>query len=81
MVEVALEPEEHEKYSKVIELPHLARIYQTENYLAQSRSGNIYPIVPHDYEASSILVEPMPNRKTETLKEATLKLLSQAKQK
>ena len=35
----------------------------------------------HDYDANAIPEEPTPNRKTENLQEAMLKLLAQVKQK
>ena len=67
--------------SKVLELRHLACIYQTGKFPVQSRSGNNYLLMLCDYDVNAILSEPIPNRKTETLQEATLKFLAQVNKK
>ena len=80
-VVVTPEPGVHEMYSKVIELPHLVCADQTRKFMVQSSTDNNYIMVLCNYDANAILVEPIPNRKTKTLQEATLKLLAQGKQK
>ena len=54
---------------------------QTGKFPVQSRSGKNYLFVLCDYDENAILAELRPNRKTETLKENTLKLLAQVMKK
>ena len=56
-------------------------MHKTGKFLVQSRSGNNYLLLTYDYDENAILVDLIPNRKTKTLQEATLKLLDQVKKK
>ena len=75
------EPAVNDAHSKVIELTYLTCTDQNRKLLAQFKSGSNYFLVLCDYDASTMLLESVKNRKTETLKEAALKLLDQEKQK
>ena len=81
MATVVLEPEVHEMHYKMIESPYLMCTDKTGKFLAQSKSGDNYRMIFHDYYESDMLEEPIPNSKTETLQELYLKTMSQVKQK
>ena len=81
MVTVSLEQVVHEICSKVVDFSHLLCTDQTGKFPVQSRSGNKYLLMTCDCDENFMLSEPIPNRKTETLKEATLKMIEQVNQK
>ena len=54
----------HEARSKVIDLPALMCIDQTGRFPVRSKSGNNFIMVLCDYDASRILGEATPDRKS-----------------
>ena len=67
---LAREPNMHESYCKVVELPGITCTDQTGRFLVRSRSGNNYLMIMHDYDFNAILAEATPDRKSNTLQKA-----------
>ena len=81
VVIVSLEPEVNERFSKAVNLRHLACADQTVKFPVQSRPGNNYLLILCDCDENASLAELMPNRKIEILQEAKLNPLDQVNQK
>ena len=75
------EPPVQELYATITPLTGLICTDQTGRFPVRSKSGNNYLFVMYDYDANAILGAAIPDRKTESLQSAFLKLFNTIKQK
>ena len=66
-IQLAPEPPVQETCTKITPLLHLICADQTGWFLVRSKSGNNHIIILCDYDANTIIGEPMPDRKSTAL--------------